>query len=725
MTKSGGAYNLGVLFEYDPLSDIYTKKIDFDGSNNGSYPFGSLILYQDQLYGMATYGGVNGCGVIFVYDPATSTYTKKKDFDFINGSAPYGSFTQYNGKMYGLTYAGGTSQEGVIFEWDPISNTLIKKLDFDGPERGNKPDGSLTFFDGMFYGMTLYGGSNNLGVAFEWNPNTNNFTKLLDFNGINGSYPVYPQFSVFTTQASSITFSKIQTNELTFNWIDGNGSKRAVFVKRDSEGSPSPVNNSTYNANTSFGSGSQIGTSGWYCVFNGTTHSSGITITNLIPNTTYRVMVCEYDGNSGNEQYKAITTIGNPQNQTTLHDQATSIDISLTTGWNIISFAAEPDNMSLMSIVTPLKNAGTLVKIQDEKGNAIEQLPAPIGWVDNIGLMKVSEGYKIKVSANTMLSATGKPVTLPYNITLATGWNIMGYPSITSQAAMAAFQPLIDAGTLLKVQDEKGNAIEKLPAPIGWIDNIHNLLPGEGYKIKTNAGTTLTINNSGKGENQITETAITSPAHFKPIFKGNGLDQMNIYVKSPTIDGVALKAGDEMGVFDGGRCVGAVVVDDPNLSYYTIIASLDDPTTKEADGFTEGNIFNLKVWNAQTGLEGKVKQEEYQKGYTKYFEKLGTSVLKVDFTKESFTVLGDAFPNPSKDKTTFSFQLAGESKVRLELYNIKGDLVKVLLDRQMPGGTHQVEWDNMLANGNSASSGIYFYRLKLNNFMKTKQLVIR
>jgi uncharacterized protein YegP (UPF0339 family) len=151
-----------------------------------------------------------------------------------------------------------------------------------------------------------------------------------------------------------------------------------------------------------------------------------------------------------------------------------------------------------MSIVTPLKNAGTLVKIQDEKGNAIEQLPAPIGWVDNIGLMKVSEGYKIKVSANTTLSITGKQVILPYTITLETGWNIMGYPSMTSQAAMAAFQPIIDAGMLLKVQDEKGNAIEQLPAPIGWVDNIHTLAPGEGYKIKVSAATSITINNSGR-----------------------------------------------------------------------------------------------------------------------------------------------------------------------------------------------------------------------------------
>jgi len=44
-----------------------------------------------------------------------------------------------------------------------------------------------------------------------------------------------------------------------------------------------------------------------------------------------------------------------------------------------MSFAAQPSDMSMMTIVNPLITAGTLVKIQDELGNAIEQLPPPIG----------------------------------------------------------------------------------------------------------------------------------------------------------------------------------------------------------------------------------------------------------------------------------------------------------------------------------------------------------
>lgn len=399
--------------------------------------------------------------------------------------------------------------------------------------------------------------------------------------------------------------------------------------------------------------------------------------------------------------------------------------ISLSTGWNIMSFAVSPTNMSLMAIVNPLITAAMLTKIQDETGNAIEKLPDPIGWVDNIGLMKVSEGYKIKVTANTSLSATGQPVTLPYTILLNAGWNIMGYPSMNSQVALTAFQPLITAATLVKVQDEAGNAIEKLPDPIGWVDNIHSLTQGNGYKVKTTINTSLAINSSAKGEDQVMEASIIRPSHFKLAYTGNGLDQMNIYLKYPTIGGVALKTGDEIGVFDGGLCVGATVVDVPNQQYLPVTVSLDDPTTRETDGFNEGNNFELRLYDSQAGLERKPQNVELTKGYNKLFERFGTSVLAVDFETVAYTFLGDAFPNPSTDKTTFTFQLVKESRVRLEIYNMEGDLIKVLVDQKMAGGIHKIEWNNCEASGLRASSGVYLYTLKIDNFLQTKQMVIR
>jgi uncharacterized repeat protein (TIGR03803 family) len=121
MAYEGGNYGTGVIYSFDPAASVYTKLKDFDNSNDGGYPFGSLMQASDRkLYGMTYQGGTNGYGVIFSFDLSTSTYTKLTDFDNTNGGYPYGSLIQASdGKLYGMTYQGGNNGNGVIFQLTP------------------------------------------------------------------------------------------------------------------------------------------------------------------------------------------------------------------------------------------------------------------------------------------------------------------------------------------------------------------------------------------------------------------------------------------------------------------------------------------------------------------------------------------------------------------------------------------------------------------------------
>ena len=116
---------------------------------------------------MTVYGGSSGDGVIFSFDPSASTYTKLKDFDKTNGANPYGSLMQAsNGKLYGMTSGGGSSNHGVIFSFDPSSSTYTKLMDFDS-SNGAKPYGSLMqASDGKLYGMTTPGRKQQLWCYF-------------------------------------------------------------------------------------------------------------------------------------------------------------------------------------------------------------------------------------------------------------------------------------------------------------------------------------------------------------------------------------------------------------------------------------------------------------------------------------------------------------------------------------------------------------------------------
>ena len=183
MTTSGGTSNFGVLFEYDPATGVYTKKLDFDGAANGRYPYGSLAPGgSGKLYGMTYSGGTSYFGVLFEYDPATGVYTKKHDFEgAANGRYPRGSLALGgNGKLYGMTNQGGTFYSGVLFEYDPATGGYTKKLDFDGAANGSYPFSSLAASgNGKLYGMTISGGTSNSGVLFEYYPATGVYTKKI------------------------------------------------------------------------------------------------------------------------------------------------------------------------------------------------------------------------------------------------------------------------------------------------------------------------------------------------------------------------------------------------------------------------------------------------------------------------------------------------------------------------------------------------------------------
>ena len=411
-----------------------------------------------------------------------------------------------------------------------------------------------------------------------------------------------------------------------------------------------------------------------------------------------------------------------------------SQSIALNTGWNILSFAVEPENPSLLSILQPLISEGSLIKLQDERGYAIQHLREPTGWVNFIGNMSFTEGYKIYLSSGTTLNLTGLPVLLPFDIQLEQGWNIMGFPALVPGDASMVFAPLISTGVLEKVQNEQGESIESVDGE--WIYGFTNLFPGEGYRVKLYSNATLTVTGGSKGNSLSEGVSVSKTVHFKTSYAGNGLDHMNIYLIRRGEEGNGRmgeeeppsqmlqwpKDGDEIGVFDGEICVGSAVVKDGG-KYIQVIASFDDPETEEKDGFEEGNELEIRLWDRETGEEGKV-ETEVKAGYSNVFERQGTTVLRAKIPGEVVSWLGDAYPNPSRDRTTFTFGLATDSRVRLELIDVVGNTVAIIVDETMPGGIHNTEWDNRTASGKKARRGMYLYKLEVNGFIQIKQLVV-
>lgn len=199
-----GANNKGVIFEFNPTTKVYTKKFDFDGTN-GASPDGTLTYHEGKLYGMTARGGLHNGGVIFELDPTTGIFVKKVDINPTTAGFPQGSLTYYQNKFYGMTNYGGLVSDGVIFEWDPSTNILLKRIDLIG----YTPYGSLTASGNKLYGVTSTGGIHNRGVLFEWDPLTNVHINKISFNLETGGAPYYTQLLETVVQDQEITFQSL------------------------------------------------------------------------------------------------------------------------------------------------------------------------------------------------------------------------------------------------------------------------------------------------------------------------------------------------------------------------------------------------------------------------------------------------------------------------------------------------------------------------------------
>ncbi len=89
------------------------------------------------------------------------------------------------------------------------------------------------------------------------------------------------------------------------------------------------------------------------------------------------------------------------------------------------------------------------------------------------------------------------------------------------------------------------------------------------------------------------------------------------------------------------------------------------------------------------------------------------------------------YPNPFNPATTIPFSIYGSQFIVhnpihtiLKIYNIKGQLVKTLVDEEKLPGSYNIIWDGKDNSGREVSSGIYFYQLKTKDYTQTKKMVL-
>ena len=82
------------------------------------------------------------------------------------------------------------------------------------------------------------------------------------------------------------------------------------------------------------------------------------------------------------------------------------------------------------------------------------------------------------------------------------------------------------------------------------------------------------------------------------------------------------------------------------------------------------------------------------------------------------------YPNPFNPTTTIRFDLPKAERANLSIYNIKGQLVKTLVDDLISAGEHYVTWNGTDNNNNQVGSGVYFYRLTSDSHDESRKMLL-
>lgn len=194
----------------------------------------------------------------------------------------------------------------------------------------------------------------------------------------------------------------------------------------------------------------------------------------------------------------------------------------------------------------------------------------------------------------------------------------------------------------------------------------------------------------------------------------------------PVLSGFSIEQGEYRYV--------SIDYDDENANFaLTAEAEFDDGTILPLipQSFDFSQIVNYRTNQSHPALEDDswewitIRVSDNNTDFVEYTQSNTSSqpVLIPEMTE-----LHQSFPNPYKPdrdiKTEISFSIPISQKVSLQIYNLKGQLIKTLSDDYLSAGKHSIIWDGKSEAGTPVASGIYFYSLTTKNRVLNRKVII-
>ncbi len=155
-------------------------------------------------------------------------------------------------------------------------------------------------------------------------------------------------------------------------------------------------------------------------------------------------------------------------------------------------------------------------------------------------------------------------------------------------------------------------------------------------------------------------------------------------------------------------------IDNPALSSNYCTVGIENHLQNDGLTYTFANIYPVTAAPLQSGLAVKFTKSPPDNYVAN--EDYIQSLLPFSINQNT--------PNPFNPETSISFNMIKKGSVSLEIYNLKGQKIRTLINTDMVKGQHQIVWNGKNDYGMDSGSGVYLYKMTSGSYSQTKKMIL-